>query len=75
MNFPDGKSHEEWLGIVGLNNGTVNTHNTSVQRNLREAYFLYKDELWKKEYSLKVNVLLETATASTSKIYLLSIML
>ncbi|MFH1714715.1 MAG: glycoside hydrolase family 2 TIM barrel-domain containing protein [Elusimicrobiota bacterium] len=41
MPFPDGWGHEEWFGIVGQGNG----ENSPFQRNLREAYYTYKD-LW-----------------------------
>ncbi len=40
--FPDGWSYEEWYGIVGQGDGT----NSPFERQLRKAYFLFKDELW-----------------------------
>ncbi len=35
---PDGKVHEEWFGIAGQGSG----QNSPFERNLREAYFMYK---------------------------------
>ncbi|MBF0297693.1 MAG: hypothetical protein HQK51_03175 [Oligoflexia bacterium] len=46
--FPDELGHEEWFGLVGLNSGKNQVYD-DLQRNLREVYFLYKDELWKKK--------------------------
>ncbi|MFH1378840.1 MAG: glycoside hydrolase family 2 TIM barrel-domain containing protein [bacterium] len=43
MPFPDGWSHEEWLGIVGQGDGS----NSPFLRNLRKTYYYYK-EAWKK---------------------------
>jgi beta-glucuronidase len=40
--FPDGWSYEEWYGIVSQGNGK----NSPFERQLRKAYFLFKDELW-----------------------------
>ncbi len=40
--FPDGWSYEEWYGIVGQGDGK----NSPYERQLRQAYFLFKDELW-----------------------------
>jgi len=39
--FPDGWSHEEWLGICGQGDGSK----SPFLRELRKTYFLYKD-LW-----------------------------
>lgn len=41
MNFPDGRSHEEWFGICSQGNGK---HSPFLRRP-RQAYYLYKD-LW-----------------------------
>lgn len=43
MAFPDGWCQEEWLGIVGQGNG----RHSPFQRDLRKAYFVYK-QLWNK---------------------------
>ena len=40
--FPDGWSYEEWYGIVAQGDGS----NSPFERQLRKAYFLFKDELW-----------------------------
>ncbi|MFA5976421.1 MAG: glycoside hydrolase family 2 TIM barrel-domain containing protein [Elusimicrobiota bacterium] len=40
--FPDGWSYEEWFGVAGQGNGK----NTPYERQLRKAYFVFKDELW-----------------------------
>jgi beta-glucuronidase len=40
--FPDGWSYEEWYGIFGQGSG----QNSPFERQLRKAYFLFKDELW-----------------------------
>jgi beta-glucuronidase len=40
--FPDGWSYEEWYGIVSKGDGK----NSPFERQLRKAYFLFKDELW-----------------------------
>jgi beta-glucuronidase len=40
--FPDGWSYEEWYGVVGQGDGK----NSPFERQLRKAYFMYKDELW-----------------------------
>lgn len=40
--FPDGWSYEEWYGVVGQGDGK----NSPYERQLRKAYFMYKDELW-----------------------------
>jgi beta-glucuronidase len=40
--FPDGWSYEEWYGIVSQGDGK----NSPFERQLRQAYFLFKDELW-----------------------------
>jgi beta-glucuronidase len=40
--FPDGWSYEEWYGIVSQGNG----QNSPFERQLRKAYFVFKDELW-----------------------------
>jgi hypothetical protein len=42
--IPDGWSYEEWYGVVGQGNG----QNSPFERQLRKAYFLFKDDLWKK---------------------------
>ena len=39
IDFPDGFSHEEWLGIVGQGDGTK----SPFQRDLRKVYFYYKN--------------------------------
>ncbi|MFH1045581.1 MAG: glycoside hydrolase family 2 TIM barrel-domain containing protein [Candidatus Omnitrophota bacterium] len=41
--FPDGLMHEEWLGICGQGDGSHSPY----LRNLRPAYYVYK-ELWNK---------------------------
>lgn len=41
MNFPDGKSHEEWFGICSQGNGK----NSPFLRQPRKTYYLYK-EMW-----------------------------
>ena len=41
--FPDGNMYEEWLGLVSQGDG----QNSPLMRQLRPAYFLYKDKLWK----------------------------
>ena len=43
--FPDGWSYEEWYGIVGQGDGK----NSPYERQLRKAYFLFKDELWNRK--------------------------
>lgn len=43
MNFPDGKSHEEWFGICSQGNGS----NSPFLKQPRKTYYLYK-ELWTK---------------------------
>jgi hypothetical protein len=40
--FPDGWSYEEWYGLVSQGNGK----NSPFERQLRKAYFVFKDELW-----------------------------
>ncbi len=40
--FPDGWSYEEWYGIVSQGDGK----NSPFERQLRKAYFMFKDELW-----------------------------
>jgi hypothetical protein len=40
--FPDGWSYEEWYGLTDQGNGSHSPY----MRQLRKAYFLYKDELW-----------------------------
>jgi beta-glucuronidase len=40
--FPDGFMHEEWLGLAGQGNG----QHSPFLRQLRKAYFVYKD-LWR----------------------------
>jgi beta-glucuronidase len=40
--FPDGWSYEEWYGIAGQGDGK----NSPYERQLRKAYYLFKDELW-----------------------------
>jgi beta-glucuronidase len=40
--FPDGWSYEEWFGIVGQGVGT----RSPFLRQLRPAYFLFKNDLW-----------------------------
>jgi len=40
--FPDGWSYEEWYGIVGQGDGK----NSPYERQLRKAFYLFKDELW-----------------------------
>jgi len=40
--FPDGWSYEEWYGIVSQGDGK----NSPFERQLRQAYFVFKDELW-----------------------------
>ena len=42
--FPDGWAHEEWFGMSGQGDGK----NSPFLRDLRKAYFVYKNELWKK---------------------------
>jgi hypothetical protein len=44
MAFPDGKSQEEWLGIVGQGNGEA----SPFLRVPKKAYYAYK-ETWKRE--------------------------
>lgn len=41
MNFPDGRTHEEWFGICSQGNGK----NTPFLRQPRKTYYLYK-KLW-----------------------------
>lgn len=43
--FPGGYYFEEWFGIVGQGNGK----NSPFLRQPRKTYYLYRDELWKKE--------------------------
>jgi hypothetical protein len=43
--FPDGWSYEEWYGIVGQGSG----QHSPFERDLRKAYFLFKNELWNSE--------------------------
>ncbi len=43
MNFPDGRSHEEWFGICGQGDG----QNSPFLRQPRKTYYLYK-EIWNK---------------------------
>lgn len=38
--FPDGYMHEEWLGIAGQGDGSL----SPFLRQLRKAYFMYKEE-------------------------------
>ncbi len=45
MPFSDGWAHEEWFGIVGQGDGTK----SPFLRDLRKAYYVYKDELWNKK--------------------------
>ena len=40
--FPDGWSYEEWYGLTSQGDGSHSPY----MRQLRKAYFLYKDELW-----------------------------
>jgi hypothetical protein len=40
--FPDGWSYEEWYGLTSQGDG----RHSPFMRQLRKAYFLYKDELW-----------------------------
>lgn len=40
--FPDGWSYEEWYGIVSQGNGSQ----SPFMRQLRSAYFLFKNDLW-----------------------------
>jgi hypothetical protein len=40
--FPDGWSYEEWYGVVGQGDGK----NSPFERQLRKAYYLFRDELW-----------------------------
>jgi hypothetical protein len=40
--FPDGWSYEEWYGITSQGDGS----NSPYMRELRPAYFMFKDELW-----------------------------
>jgi beta-glucuronidase len=40
--FPDGWSYEEWYGIVSQGNG----QNSPFERQLRKAYFVFRNELW-----------------------------
>ena len=40
--FPDGWSYEEWYGLVGQGDG----QNSPFERNVRKAYFMFRDELW-----------------------------
>lgn len=44
MNFPDGKSHEEWFGICGQGDGSK----SPFLRQPRKVYYSYK-EIWNKE--------------------------
>ncbi len=44
--FPDNAANEEWFGIVGQGNGK----HSPFQRNLRKAYFMYKNLLNNKIY-------------------------
>lgn len=46
MAFQDGWSSEEWLGIMGQGLGDHSPY----LRQPRKAYYLYKNELWNKEY-------------------------
>lgn len=39
--MPDGKTHEEWFGILGQGSGK----NSPFERNVRKSYFMFK-ELW-----------------------------
>jgi beta-glucuronidase len=39
---PDGRIHDEWLGMCGQGNGT----RSPFLRQPRKAYYLYKNELW-----------------------------
>jgi beta-glucuronidase len=39
---PDGRSHDEWLGVCSQGNGT----RSPFLRQPRKVYYLYKDELW-----------------------------
>lgn len=41
--FLDGKAYEEWFGLCGIGNGNASPY----KRQLRKAYFMYRD-LWKK---------------------------
>lgn len=47
MNFPDGKSHEEWFGICSQGDGK----NSPFLRQPRRAYYLYK-EIWKQTHEI-----------------------
>lgn len=40
--FPDGWSYEEWYGVTSQGSGK----NSPYERQLRKAYFVFKDELW-----------------------------
>jgi hypothetical protein len=40
--FPDGWSYEEWYGVAGQGNGK----NSPFERQLRQSYFMFRDELW-----------------------------
>jgi beta-glucuronidase len=41
--FPDGWSYEEWYGIVSQGDG----RHSPFLRQLRPAYYVFKDQLWK----------------------------
>ena len=43
--FPDGGMYEEWLGVASQGDGK----NSPFIRQLRKAYYLYRDKLWKSE--------------------------
>lgn len=47
--FPDGWSYEEWYGVAGQGNGK----NSPYARQLRKAYYLFKNELWNPKELLK----------------------
>ncbi len=47
--FPDGWSYEEWFGVAGQSDGK----NSPYMRQLRKAYFEYKDELWNPKEAAK----------------------
>jgi beta-glucuronidase len=40
--FPDGWSYEEWYGVAGQGNGK----HSPFMRQLRQSYFVFKNELW-----------------------------
>ena len=44
MNFPDGRSHEEWFGLCGQGDGK----NSPFLRQPRKAYYLYQ-EMWQQK--------------------------